>query len=113
MDGHRYSTLDVRVRAVEAVRNGMSVSQTATAFGDGSFTIGVSSIDTSTKAITVNGFMPYGAGQVTRTIKVKASIGQAVISFRYGIQVLQIQRYIHCFIHPKSNTLCSFEWSIN
>ena len=33
MDGHGYSTLDVRVRAVEAVRNGMSVSQTATAFG--------------------------------------------------------------------------------
>lgn len=33
MDGRRYSTLDVRIRAVDAVRNGMSVSQTATAFG--------------------------------------------------------------------------------
>lgn len=33
MDGHGYSTLDVRVRAVEAVRNRMSVSQTAIAFG--------------------------------------------------------------------------------
>ncbi len=33
MDGRRYSTVDVRVRAVEAVRNGMPVSQTATAFG--------------------------------------------------------------------------------
>jgi transposase len=33
MDGPGYSTWDVRVRAVEAVRNGMTVSQTATAFG--------------------------------------------------------------------------------
>ena len=33
MDGHGYSTLDVRIRAVEAVRNGMPVSQTATAYG--------------------------------------------------------------------------------
>jgi transposase len=33
MDGHEYSTLDVRVRAVEAVQKGMPVSQTATAFG--------------------------------------------------------------------------------
>lgn len=33
MDGRGYSTLDVRVRAVEAVQNGMSVSQTAIAYG--------------------------------------------------------------------------------
>jgi len=33
MDGHGYSTLDVRIRAVQAVRNGMAVSQTARAFG--------------------------------------------------------------------------------
>jgi transposase len=33
MDGRGYSTLDVRIRAVEAVRNGMAVSQTATAYG--------------------------------------------------------------------------------
>src|ERR1700690_391540 len=33
MDGHGYSTLDVRIRAVEAVLKGMPVSQTATTFG--------------------------------------------------------------------------------
>jgi transposase len=33
MDGRGYSTVDVRVRAVEAVLNGMPVSQTATTFG--------------------------------------------------------------------------------
>ena len=33
MDGLGYSTLDVRIRAVQAVRNGMTVSQTARAFG--------------------------------------------------------------------------------
>jgi len=33
MDGHRYSTVDVRVRAVQAVRKGMPVSQTAITFG--------------------------------------------------------------------------------
>ena len=33
MEGRGYSTWEVRVRAVEAVRNGMAVSQTATAFG--------------------------------------------------------------------------------
>lgn len=33
MDGHGYSTLDVRVRAVEAVLKGMPVSRTATTFG--------------------------------------------------------------------------------
>ena len=33
MDGHGYSTLEVRIRAVEAVRNGMPVSQTAAAYG--------------------------------------------------------------------------------
>jgi transposase len=33
MDGRGYSTLDVRVRAVDAVQKGMPVSQTATTFG--------------------------------------------------------------------------------
>jgi transposase len=33
MGSHGYSTLDVRIRAVEAVQNGMTVSQTATAYG--------------------------------------------------------------------------------
>jgi len=33
MDGHGYSTLDVRIRAVDAVLKGMPVSQTATTFG--------------------------------------------------------------------------------
>jgi transposase len=33
MEGRGYSTVEVRSRAVEAVQNGMSVSQTATAFG--------------------------------------------------------------------------------
>src|SRR5271155_4673774 len=33
MDGHGYSTMDVRVRAVEAVRSGMPVSRTAATFG--------------------------------------------------------------------------------
>jgi transposase len=33
MDGHGYSTLDLRIRAVEAVRNGMPVSHTAAAYG--------------------------------------------------------------------------------
>ena len=33
MDGRRYSTMDVRVRAVDAVRKGMPVSHTATTFG--------------------------------------------------------------------------------
>jgi transposase len=33
MDGHGYSTMDVRVRAVEAVQKGLPVSQTATTFG--------------------------------------------------------------------------------
>jgi transposase len=33
MDARGYSTVEVRIRAVEAVQNGMSVSQTATAFG--------------------------------------------------------------------------------
>jgi transposase len=33
MDGHGYSTLDVRVRAIEAVLKGIPVSQTATTFG--------------------------------------------------------------------------------
>lgn len=33
MDGYGYSSLDVRVRAVEAVQKGLPVSQTATTFG--------------------------------------------------------------------------------
>lgn len=33
MDGRRYSTMDVRARAVDAVQKGMPVSHTATAFG--------------------------------------------------------------------------------
>lgn len=33
MDGRGYSTLDIRVRAVDAVQKGISVSQTAAAFG--------------------------------------------------------------------------------
>jgi transposase len=33
MDGRRYSTVEVRIRAVEAVRNGMAISQTAIAYG--------------------------------------------------------------------------------
>ena len=57
------------------------------ALGDGIVTITVASIDSSKKSVTVTSYVPNSAHPTaTRTVKVNATVGNSVISFRYGIQ---------------------------
>jgi len=59
-----------------------------TSYGNGTYTISVTSIDSSNKSITVTSYVPNSTNPVAiRTIKMKASVGSTTISFRYGVQV--------------------------
>jgi hypothetical protein len=57
------------------------------ALGSGVINISVTSIDSSRKSIAVTSYVPNATNPVaTRTVKVTTSVGNTVISFRYGIQ---------------------------
>ncbi len=56
-----------------------------TSYGNGTYTVSVTSIDSTNKAITVTSTIPNS--NAVKTIKFNASIGATTISFRYGLQV--------------------------
>jgi hypothetical protein len=58
-----------------------------TALGDGTFSISVSNVNSSTKVITSTGYMPNSADpQAVSTVKSTAKIDNSVITFNYGVQ---------------------------
>lgn len=61
--------------------------ETETVFGDGSYSVTITSIDAASKLVEVTGYIPNkDKPRVKRTIKISASRGTG-ISFNYGIQV--------------------------
>lgn len=62
--------------------------ETDSALGPGTFTVTVSTVNESTKQVTVTGFVPNSAHPLAqRTVHVNIGINAAVVSFRYGVQV--------------------------
>ena len=73
--------------AYQLNQNQSYAGETDTALGNGAFTVTVSTIDGSSKQITVTGQVPGGATPVAReTIKAVVSIDTSVVSFHYGVQ---------------------------
>jgi Tfp pilus assembly protein PilX len=58
-----------------------------TALGGGTFTISVSMVNSSTRAITSTGYVPDSSNpKAVRTVKTTLTINNNVISFNYGVQ---------------------------
>lgn len=58
-----------------------------TALGNGVFSISISNIDSSTKRVTVTGYVPNSANPIaTKVIKANVGLNSNIISFHYGIQ---------------------------
>lgn len=58
-----------------------------TLFGNGAFTVTVSTVDSITKRVTATGYVPNTTNpSATKTIKATVGINDAVVSFRYGVQ---------------------------
>lgn len=73
--------------AYELNQNTSYSGETDTALGNGTFTVTVSNIDSSTKRITATGYVPNSQNSIaTRVIKANIGISNDVISFHYGIQ---------------------------
>lgn len=61
--------------------------QADTPLGNGTFTITVSNIDSTTKRVTVTGFVPNSLNpEATKIVKANVGLSDANISFHYGIQ---------------------------
>ena len=61
--------------------------ETGTPLGNGTFTVIVTNIDSSTKRIIATGYIPNAANpSAYRTVKATVSVNPNVISFNYGIQ---------------------------
>lgn len=62
--------------------------ETGTELGAGTFTTTLTSVDSSTKRITVTGSIPSAAGTtIERTVRANVNINSTFVSFRYGVQV--------------------------
>jgi len=70
--------------------NSNYLGETDTSFGDGTFTITVTNIDSSTKKITATGYIPDATNPVMqKTIEVEALYSGSEIVFNYGVQAGQ------------------------
>src|ERR1035437_9425791 len=73
--------------AYQLNQNPSYTSETNTALGAGTFTTTVTSINGSSKRISVTASVPNNTSPLaTKTIKATVSINNASISFRYGVQ---------------------------
>lgn len=67
--------------------NPLYTGETDTALGNGTFTIAVTPIDSTTKRITATGFVPNSTSPMAKkTVAATIGINDSVVSFRYGIQ---------------------------
>lgn len=75
-------------KAVYELNQNTSYSGEAnTVIGDGVFTVAVSNINSTSKQITVTGYVPNSSSpRATRIVKANVGIDNAVISFNYGVQ---------------------------
>ncbi|HEY0011084.1 MAG TPA: choice-of-anchor R domain-containing protein [Candidatus Paceibacterota bacterium] len=77
----------IEVAAYELNRNSGYTGESDTPLGAGAVSIEVSSVDSSTKAVTVTASVPYKGTEVRRTVQAKLGINSSVVSFRFGVQV--------------------------
>jgi hypothetical protein len=69
-------------------QNAGYTGETDVAVGAGTFTVTLSSIDSTTKTLTATGYVPNRTQPVaTRTVRVQISNSSSVVSFRFGVQV--------------------------
>ena len=62
--------------------------ETGTALGAGTFTVSVTSIDTTTKDVVSTGYVPDSVNPVsTRVVRARLSNDSSVVSFRFGVQI--------------------------
>jgi hypothetical protein len=75
-------------KAVSAINQNTSYAgETNTALGAGTFTVTVSTVDSSTKRVTATASVPNSTNPIaTKTIKATFSIDTANVSFHYGVQ---------------------------
>lgn len=75
-------------KATAQINQNLSYSgETDTALGNGTFTITVTNIDSSTKRVTATAYVPNSANPVaTKSVKANIAISSDIISFHYGIQ---------------------------
>ncbi len=75
-------------KAVYELNQNTSYSgETNTVLGSGVFTVTVSNINSTSKQITVTGYVPNSSNpKATRIVKATVGIDNAVISFNYGVQ---------------------------
>jgi hypothetical protein len=61
--------------------------QSGLMLGEGEVDISISNIDSTNKYVTATAYVPDSSNPIAeKTVKVKANIGETVISFRYGVQ---------------------------
>ncbi|MSU74307.1 hypothetical protein EXS57_00840 [Candidatus Kaiserbacteria bacterium] len=78
------------VAAYQINQNPSYSGESNTSFGDGVFSISVSTIDSNTKLITATGTVPNNQNPLSaRTIKAKIGLSSDVVSFHYGVQAGQ------------------------
>lgn len=69
-------------------QDGSYTGETDTALGNGTFSVSVTSIDSSNKRITATGYVPNRTDPVaTRVVKATANVGTTNVAFHYGVQV--------------------------
>lgn len=74
--------------AYELNLNGSYAGESNTALGNGTFTVSVASVDSSTKRITATGYVPNSTKPVaSKEVQATVSINADVVSFHYGVQV--------------------------
>lgn len=61
--------------------------ETNTALGAGTFTVAISTIDSSTKLVSVTSYIPNSTNPISsKTVKAKVAVSADTVSFRYGVQ---------------------------
>lgn len=72
----------------ELNKNPSYAGEADTALGNGTFSITVSSIDSSNKRITATGYIPNSSSPTSATtVKASVSIDTSMVSFNFGVQV--------------------------
>lgn len=74
--------------AYQLNQNSGYAGESNTVLGKGTFTVSVTSIDASTKRITVTAYVPNSTSPVaTKSVQANVGINSSVVSFRFGVQV--------------------------
>jgi hypothetical protein len=69
-------------------QNSSYAGETATALGNGVFSVAVANVNANTKIVTATGYIPNATNPLATTrVSAEYSVNTSVVSFRYGVQV--------------------------